>query len=216
MVDGVGYTLITVAIIDDHALVRESLAAICVEHSGAEIVYAGDDVSHLADIHPRPDVVLLDLDLGTARVTDAEAQAIIERGSQVIVVSALGSPDTVRSMLDAGVSAFVSKRDTTSSLRAALDAVTRGEFWTSADLAAALLRAPERPKLSEREEAALVLYASGLKMASVARRLGVRPSTAKEYIERVREKYAAVGRPAPTKVHLHSVAQEDGFFRPET
>lgn len=68
-----------------------------------------------------------------------------------------------------------------------------------------------KPRLSDRERHVLMLYVSGLKLASVARRLDISPHTAKEYLDRVRGKYLAVGRPAPTKVDLHREAIRDGF-----
>lgn len=69
-----------------------------------------------------------------------------------------------------------------------------------------------RPRLSDRERSVLVMYVSGLKMTSVARRLDISPHTAKEYLDRVRGKYVAVGRPAPTKVDLHREAMRDGLM----
>lgn len=69
-----------------------------------------------------------------------------------------------------------------------------------------------RPRLSDRERNVLVLYVSGLKMTSVARRLDISPHTAKEYLDRARGKYVAVGRPAPTKVDLHREAMRDGLI----
>ena len=68
---------------------------------------------------------------------------------------------------------------------------------------------PQRVPLSEQELRALQLYASGLKMISVARQMNVSVYTAKEYISRVRAKYAAAGRPAQTKTALYREAMRD-------
>ena len=201
-----------VAVVDDHALVRDGLVACCGDHPGVEVVYAGASLAELAAVRPAPSLVLLDLDLGVATVTEDDAVAIMERGTAILAVSALGSPEAIRAMLRAGVSGFVSKREPARTLHEAIDAVLGGGSWTSPELAAVLAQDPQRPDLSEQEERALVLYASGLKLVSVARQMGVKTTTAKEYIERVRAKYAAVGRPAPTKVHLHAVAQQDGLL----
>ncbi len=46
----------------------------------------------------------------------------------------------------------------------------------------------------------------------MALQLGIAPSTAKEYLGRVRAKYVEVGRPAPTKVDLLRRAVEDGIL----
>ena len=48
----------------------------------------------------------------------------------------------------------------------------------------------------------MVLYGSGATVNAVAAALGVRPGTAKKYLERVKVKYAAVGRPVRTKLQM--------------
>ncbi len=69
------------------------------------------------------------------------------------------------------------------------------------------------PSLSHREREALTLYASGLPLKSVARRMTVTEYTAKEYLKRVRRKYGEAGRPANTKLELYWRAVEDGLSR---
>jgi DNA-binding CsgD family transcriptional regulator len=80
------------------------------------------------------------------------------------------------------------------------------------DLASILSAAVETPDLSPRESDALRLYASGLSMAAVARKMGISPHTAKEYLDRVRTKYAAVGRTARTRTELYAAARTDGII----
>lgn len=69
-----------------------------------------------------------------------------------------------------------------------------------------------QPQFSIQELSALQLYASGLKLVEVATQMGVKVTTAKEYVQRVRQKYEAVGRPAPSKLHLRINAQQDGLL----
>ncbi|MFY1649846.1 hypothetical protein ACN27J_02965 [Solwaraspora sp. WMMB762] len=68
------------------------------------------------------------------------------------------------------------------------------------------------PRLSQQETAVLVAYLSGLTMVASARRVGVGLGTAKQYLERVKRKYAAAGRPAQTKLELARRAVEDGLL----
>ena len=56
----------------------------------------------------------------------------------------------------------------------------------------------------------LLAYASGLTLDAVAEQVGIRPSTAKTYLERVKAKYREIGRPAYTKLELAQRASEDG------
>ena len=44
--------------------------------------------------------------------------------------------------------------------------------------------------------------------------MGIKQSAVKTNIDRIREKYARVGRPAPTKIDLRIRAIEDGLVEP--
>ncbi len=46
-------------------------------------------------------------------------------------------------------------------------------------------------------------------LKTAARNLGIRPDTAKTYLERVKTKYQAIGRPAYTKIDLAKRITED-------
>ena len=66
--------------------------------------------------------------------------------------------------------------------------------------------------LSEREAEVLALYASGETAERVGALLYVSRSTVIEHVRRIREKYAASGRPARTKHDLFVRAVEDGLL----
>jgi DNA-binding NarL/FixJ family response regulator len=66
--------------------------------------------------------------------------------------------------------------------------------------------------LSVREREVLPLYASGMSLKQVAFQLQIKQSSAKEHIDRVRVKYAKLGREAATKVDLFKRALEDGIL----
>jgi two-component system, NarL family, nitrate/nitrite response regulator NarL len=68
-----------------------------------------------------------------------------------------------------------------------------------------------RPHLAPQERAVLLAYASGMTLVAAARRAGVRPATAKVYLERVKEKYRQAGRPTYTKLDLAARVHEDGL-----
>ena len=121
----------------------------------------------------------------------------------------------VRECISAGALGFVPKSDDAMVILEAIRAASRGETYLSASVAAALVAddgGRATPKLSEQERRVLVLYASGLPMKSVARRLDVGYETAKSYLGRVREKYAECGRDARSKIDLRRRAVEDGLI----
>lgn len=203
-------------IVDDHALVRDALSQ-QMTASGFDVVLR---TSSLTDVVDRDDIdlVLLDLDLGAAGIADdAVVAELTGRGIAVVVVSALASSRHVRRMVAAGVAAVVSKSDALADLEKAVLAALAGEKWMTPTIARAVLddRDMERPTLSHKEIEALRLYACGMKLDSVARRMGIAPSTAKQYVDRVRRKYDAVGHPARTRSELYTAAMDDGFIMPD-
>ena len=66
--------------------------------------------------------------------------------------------------------------------------------------------------LTPQELGVLRLYASGTTMYSVARELGIAPSTVATYIKRIRKKYASAGIQLSSKVDLNRVAREVGLL----
>jgi two-component system, NarL family, nitrate/nitrite response regulator NarL len=123
---------------------------------------------------------------------------------------------SVRAAMRAGALGYVLKNEETSRVRQAIKEVAAGKDWISPRLAYifATDEDPDQPILSAQEKRALGLYATGMPMKSVARRMGIGEDTAKQYVGRVREKYAKAGRAAPTKLELYHRAVEDGHLPP--
>lgn len=209
------HNTLRVAVIDDHPLVRDGIAAlldgVVVDDETVRVCYVGEDVRSAALAEPT--VVLLDIHLGDESVPLSEAIRIsIAAGAHVLLLSATATASTVLSGLRAGALGFIPKRATSEELSAAISEVARGEVHLTSDLAAVLSADVERPNLSAQELTALRLYASGLKIATVARRMDVSPHTVKEYLDRVRSKYASAGRQARTRTELYAAAQRDGLL----
>ncbi|MCV4607438.1 LuxR C-terminal-related transcriptional regulator, partial [Escherichia coli] len=59
-----------------------------------------------------------------------------------------------------------------------------------------------RPQLTHRERQVLIAWFQTENKNAVAQRLYIEPSTVATHLQRVRAKYAAIGRPAPTKAAL--------------
>ncbi len=204
-------TAITVAVIEDHILVRDGFVSALTE-SGFIVAHAGASPAELLRRDIEVDVVLLDLDLGAeGAATPEDVSAMNKRGWRVLLVSAMAQQSQVRAFLRADVAGYVPKWESRDTLTKAIRDTADGADMTSRELAGIIFADddPQRPPLSEQEQVALRLYASGLKMSSVARHMNVSPHTAKEYIKRVREKYAAAGRAAPTKTDLYREAVRD-------
>lgn len=203
------------AVLEDHPIVRAALIErLLSQYPSANIVYEGKSISQaIAAIKVHPvDCVILDLDLGDNRPPIQNTLDLIECGSPILIISALADPAVVRSSLIAGALGYVSKNANQEDFLECVGATLRGEQSISRDLAAILYNDTLSVALSAREREAMVLYASGLKLEAVARKMNVQPGTASEYIKRVREKYTKAGKPVSTKTDLYKQAVQEGLL----
>ncbi|GAA4680493.1 response regulator transcription factor [Gordonia humi] len=76
---------------------------------------------------------------------------------------------------------------------------------------AAVGRSSVRPSLSSREVEVLLAWLASESKEDAAARLFISASTVSTHISRIRAKYGAVSRPAPTKAHLLARALQDGY-----
>lgn len=67
------------------------------------------------------------------------------------------------------------------------------------------------PALSTREIEVMLAWMACESKEDAANRLFISQSTVSTHISRIRAKYAAVGRAAPTKAHLLARALQDGY-----
>ncbi|MDO9484986.1 MAG: response regulator transcription factor [Actinomycetota bacterium] len=203
-------------ILDDHPLVRRALADNLSRGFGdIRLCYEGASVADAIHVISEEgcDCAILDLDLGDQRSPVSNVEELHSAGIPILVVSALGDPALVRATLFAGALGFISKQAAIEHFVSAVQAAINGEQYMSPEIAAALLaEADVAVELSDRERTAMTLYASGLKMASVARQMDVSVGTAQEYIKRVRAKYARSGNPLSTKTELYQQARSEGML----
>ncbi len=202
---------IRLAIVDGRALVASSLQALMDsrEDSGIVTVYAGDDIS--AALASDPQVVLIDVEAAHRRGSLDRDTAKV--GSCALVLFGSGRDlEAVRRGMRAGAMGYVSSSATYEELRDTIVQAAAGETTLTPQLATILGAADGPPALSERERQALSLYVQGMKLSAVATALGVSPHTAREYLDRVRDKYARQGRVVRTRTELYAAALKDGLL----
>jgi two-component system nitrate/nitrite response regulator NarL len=216
--DAASGDVIDVAAVDDHPIVLDGVAGwVRAGESGIRIIGTASTVAGLlAGPGRRAHVVLLDLELGDGTTVERNVAAVLAAGPAVLVLAASDKPLSVRAAMRAGALGYVLKSEETSQVRAAIRAVAAGKDWISPRLAYIFATDddPNRPALSMQETRALRLYATGMPLKSVARRMTISEETVKQYVGRVREKYARAGRAAPTKLDLYYRAVEDGYLPP--
>jgi two-component system nitrate/nitrite response regulator NarL len=210
--------VIDIAAVDDHPIILDSVAGwVMADKSDMRVVATAATVEALlAGSGRRADVVLLDLDLGDGTTVGDNVTAILAAGPAVLVLSASDRPLAVRAAMRAGARGYALKNEQAAQIRSAIREVAAGRDWITPRLAYILATddAADGPTLSNQERRALQLYATGLPMKSVARKMAIGEETVKQYLGRVREKYSLAGRAAPTKLELYYRAVEDGHLPP--
>jgi two-component system, NarL family, nitrate/nitrite response regulator NarL len=210
--------VIDIAAVDDHPIILDSVAGwVMADESDIRVVATAATVQALlAGPGRHADVVLLDLDLGDGTTVEDNVAAILAAGAAVLVLSASDRPVAVRAAMRAGARGYALKNEPAAQIRSAIRDIAAGRDWISARLAYIFATddAVGRPALSDQEKRALQLYATGMPAKSVARKMAISEETVKQYLGRVRDKYARAGRAAPTKLELYYRAVEDGHLPP--
>ncbi|WEK61003.1 MAG: LuxR C-terminal-related transcriptional regulator [Candidatus Microbacterium colombiense] len=187
-------------------------------HPGLHVVAVGKTVAELVAFRQRMDVILLGLTLSDGSTPSQNIAALSWTGARMLAYVGDEQPVLIREAARAGAVGVVKKSDEAPQLVATLRAAARGQLTPGADWAAGIGRPeamPARVNLSTREAEVLALYAAGETAERVAQSLFVSRETVLDHVRRIRGKYAAVGRPALTKVDLFRRAVEDGFVQPD-
>lgn len=209
--------IINLAIVDDDRMLIEGLQAWARDSADLRLLGAFPTVDAFFEgITGQPDVVLLDLMLRDNSEPDINVRRLLKAGHQVVIVSAWTDGGLAATAFAAGARACISKDQDLAALAATIRQVAGGETVYTPELAAALLgdARTRRPRLSARERQILIAYASGMTLEVAARHMGVKPGTAKTYLDRVKAKYRAIGRPAYTKLELARRYREDWHREP--
>lgn len=207
---------VSIAIVEDHPVVVEGITS-WVNGDPARRIRIVQVTADLADLgrEPGPDVIVLDLELGGQMITE-QIPGLVAGGRRIVVFSAHADPGIILAVLEAGVHAYVTKDEGRDHLVQTIVAAAGDRPHVTRSQAQAMLAdtRPGRPALSAQERQALLLWFQGMSKASVGRRMAITENTVRQYIDRARMKYAATGRPAPTKDALLARAIEDGLIRP--
>ena len=211
--------MLNAAVISPQPMTRIAMQREALEHPehGVRVsAVAGSVPEFLAENPAEEMVVLLSLNTLDGRnlvqnVTDLTAQ------EHTVVV--LVPPDDlarVRSAFTCGLAGAVGKWEPIRTVFRTMRLSRQLGHFVSDVLQSALAELPSRApaKLSARERQVLALYVDGLQEQEVAALLEIAESTVEEHLKRIRRKYAAVERPARTKLELYKRAIEDGIIPP--
>jgi two-component system uhpT operon response regulator UhpA len=209
---------IRVAVVDDHALVLEGIAARLEHHPGIRVVASEPTWIGLLSHREFPvDVVVLDLHLKDQISIGSKMKTLAAAGCQAIVMSRHADASTIFSAVGYGAKGFVPKSEPADELVRAIECAARGERYGNRPMteAFAAIANVESPRLGNQERRALMLYATGRPVKEVAAAMATTEDTVKSYIKRGRRKYRAVGIDIGTRVLLRRQATVEGWLSPE-
>jgi two-component system invasion response regulator UvrY len=206
--------MIRVMLVDDHAVVRVGFRMLLqAADANIEIVAEADSgeqaLATLAEIDPRPDVLLLDLSMpGIGGLETLRRLRSRARGMAVLVLSAHEDTAHARRVLAAGAMGYLSKRSAPEALVQAVRCVASGQRYIDAALAQKLalaqLGGEANPveALSEREFEVFVQLARGASVAAIATQLCLSASTVGTHLYNVKQKLGAANQAEITLIAL--------------
>ena len=184
-----------VMIVDDHPMWREGVAR-DLGSRGYDVCATASDVSGAVKIAlaTRPDVVVMDLQLGDGSGVDATREITTALpDTRVLVLSASAEQDDVLAAVKNGASGYLVKSASLDEFDDAVRRTAEGDAVFSAGLAGLLLgeyrrlgsgpSGPEVPKLTERETDVLRLVARGLTARQIAARLVLSHRTVENHVQ---------------------------------
>jgi DNA-binding NarL/FixJ family response regulator len=197
----------TVLIVEDHAVLSEALTVRMERQPDISVV--GSTASS-AQVIPliasrRPDVVVLDLELGTDNGADLVPEIRAHPSAPAIVIlTSRCDTETAVSAFRQGASAYVRKDAPIEDLLVAIRTVAGGELWLSTSMLSEILpeilpspaksRAEDRlPLLTDREREVLTLMVDGLPNAAIAEKLHLSVHTVRTHAYNLQ-----------TKLNVHS------------
>jgi DNA-binding NarL/FixJ family response regulator len=187
---------ISVMVVDDHPLWRDGVARDLTERGFRVPATAGDTESAVRIARTvRPDVVLMDLNLGTGSGVDAILGIVGELpATRVLVLSASGAHADVLEAVKAGASGYLVKSASVEELVDAVRRTAAGDAVFTAGLAGLVLGEFRRmsttpaegvhmPALTDRETDVLRLVAKGLSARQIADRLVISHRTVESHVQ---------------------------------
>jgi DNA-binding NarL/FixJ family response regulator len=187
--------MISVMVVDDHPIWRDGVARDLSERGFDVRATAGDAAGAVRIARAvRPDVVLMDLNLGSASGVTATGQITAELPeTRVLVLSASGEHADVLEAVKAGASGYLLK---SASVEDLVDAVTRtagGDAVFTPGLAGLVLgeyrrmaadpEPKDQPRLTDRETDVLRLVAKGMTARQIATKLVLSHRTVENHVQ---------------------------------
>ncbi len=175
---------ITLAVIDDHKLIRQMWVKLFADNGEIEITGESGTLQEAIEMIKikRPDIVLLDINLPDASGLDAVP--LIRKfspGTRIIAVSMINQPAYAKKMLRMGAKGYVTKNSSRDEMFKAIDEVMNGRVFVCAEIKNILsdqllmgeINEPTVKDLSLREIEIIKLIKDGLSSKEISASLNI-------------------------------------------
>lgn len=211
--------MIRVLLVDDHAVIREGLAAVLGCEPDIEVVGAAptaeDALEMVGLLHP--DVVVMDVRLPGIDGIEATTEVLnVHPDARVLMITSAPHPGTVRQAFGAGAHGFIAKESDPTVVREAVRAVAGGETFVdervpSVSTPTEQARLVDHPvALTPREIRVVELLPKGLSNRQIGDVLGLSANTVKSHLYHVMQKLGIHDR-----AELAALVTREGLASPE-
>jgi two-component system, NarL family, nitrate/nitrite response regulator NarL len=191
--------LITVAIIDDHPLMREGVAHTLTQSGKFSVIAMGGKGADAVRIAQDflPEIMLLDINMPGGGIEAARQINVQCPVVKIVMLTISENQEHVCDAMEAGARGYILKGVSAAELVGTLVSIQEGQSYVTPQLAARLLRQPARATapaasklddLTDRETEILDNVAKGLTNKEIARSLNLSEKTVKHYMTNVMQK----------------------------
>jgi len=206
---------ISVSIVDDETLLRQSIATFIDGSPGFRCVstYGSAEAALQGLPADRPDVVLMDIHMaGMNGIECVQRLKALLPDIQIVMLTVYEDTDQIFKALAAGASGYLLKRLTPTRLLAAIREVHDGGSPMSSSIARKVVASfqrtepdsDKRPHLSPREEGVLDCLAKGLTYQQIADQMAISIDTVRTHVRRIYEKLHVQSRTEAVAKYLRS------------
>jgi DNA-binding NarL/FixJ family response regulator len=194
-------SIIKVVIADDHAVVREGLAAMIGREGDMKVVAEaknGLEAVQMWSQH-RPDVLLLDLRMPELDgVTVIQQIRAVSSDARIIVLTTFDSDEYIYRAISAGAKGFLLKDVPPEELLRCIRTVHKGESYFPLSVATKLAERVSGTELTERELVILQQVASGMSNKEIGRHFFISEGTVKSHLKNIFTKLNVLSRSEAT------------------